>query len=78
MFKPKEDWNEATPQEIPHATYWPITVALGIALLFFGILTVYYISIAGFIIFLVGLGGWISDLFVETNSNSEEHSSHGS
>lgn len=70
MHKDDENWNEATPQDIPHATYWPIIVALGITLVFWGILTVYYISVAGLLVLAIGIGGWISDLREDLSFNN--------
>lgn len=78
MIKANEEWNNATPQDIPHATYWPVIVALGLSCMFWGILTVYYISIAGFLLFFVGVGGWINDLREELNVNSKEKPTDGS
>lgn len=78
MFQPEEDWNDATPQEIPHATYWPIVTALGLTFMFWGILTVYYMSIGGLLMFAAGVGGWISDLRDEINDQQNEESSNGS
>jgi hypothetical protein len=71
-FEPDETWSEAAPQEIPPFTYWPITVATGLTLFDWGIITLFPIFILGIIIFVIGLIGWIYELrevFYEENNN---------
>ncbi len=49
-----------TNVEMPTATAWPIVLALGIALLGAGLATHLALSAVGAVLFLLGLGGWIS------------------
>lgn len=56
------DWWVLPEEELPHPTYWPITLALGIVFAFWGIVTSYIISIVGVVLFIVALIGWLGDL----------------
>ncbi|HEY9793869.1 MAG TPA: cytochrome c oxidase subunit 4 [Candidatus Obscuribacterales bacterium] len=50
------------PERIPPPTVWPVTLALGITLLCFGIVTSWVMSAAGLIFFVLGVVGWFEDL----------------
>ncbi len=54
--------NFGKPQNIPHPTYWPIVLALGITLIFWGFVTYYLISILGVILLIIAMVGWIAIL----------------
>lgn len=47
---------------VPHPTYWPMVMALGIVGLGFGIVTSVIISIVGLVLFFLALFGWMGDL----------------
>jgi hypothetical protein len=49
--------------ELPIPTPWPIITALGVTLLLAGLVLTLVISLAGFIIGLVGAVGWFLDVF---------------
>ncbi|MEO6843719.1 MAG: hypothetical protein ABI184_01030, partial [Ginsengibacter sp.] len=53
---------KAKPEILPEPTYWPFFLAMGIAFLGWGLLTTWLISLAGFIILVVSLIGWINIL----------------
>ena len=53
---------KAKPEKLPKPTYWPFFLAMGIMFLAWGLLTIWIISVAGFIIFVIALAGWINDL----------------
>lgn len=55
-------WNRAAPAHLPPPTYWPAVLALGIVLLFWGLVSSPIISAVGLGLFALGLGGWIGDL----------------
>jgi hypothetical protein len=61
-FRPREGWSEPEPKELPRPTYAPATVAMGITLAAAGVVTSGYVSIAGGILFVLGLWHWIGDL----------------
>lgn len=60
--KEKKDWTKAQPEKLPSPTYWPFFLALGLAFLFWGILTSWIILSVGLLIFIVALIGWINNL----------------
>lgn len=53
---------KAKPEVLPEPTYWPFFLALGLVFLGWGLLTTWLISLAGFIIFVIALTGWINIL----------------
>ena len=56
------DWPQAKPGRLPKPTYWPFFLAVGLAFVFWGLLTTWVILGAGLLIFAVALGGWINIL----------------
>jgi len=61
----------ATPQELPPPTYFPFFVAMGTTFIFWGLVTSYWISAIGLLIFAIGIRGWIFDLINEKTRNDE-------
>lgn len=57
----KEDWIELH-EELPRPTYWPITMAVAITLIAFGIVNALLIIIIGIVLLVVALIGWIGDV----------------
>jgi hypothetical protein len=55
-------WAKPQPEKLPKPTVWPATLALGVTLLSFGIVTHWIMSIAGLGLFILGAGGWLGDL----------------
>lgn len=53
---------KAMPETLPEPTYWPFFLALGLVFLGWGLLTTWLISLAGFIILVASLTGWINIL----------------
>jgi hypothetical protein len=49
-------------EELPHPTYWPVTMALGITFSLWGIVTSWLVSAVGIILFILALIGWLGDL----------------
>lgn len=66
----KEEWMKAQPQELPKPTYYPFFLALGLIFLGWGILAGWIIGVAGFIIVVAALTGWINLLRHEAKRNS--------
>ncbi|NML65430.1 hypothetical protein HHL22_09460 [Hymenobacter sp. RP-2-7] len=56
------DWPKARPERLPKPTYWPFFLAVGLAFIFWGLLTTWVILAAGLLIFAISLGGWINIL----------------
>lgn len=53
---------KAKPEKLPEPTYWPFFLALGIMFMAWGLLTIWLISVAGLIVFIISLAGWINIL----------------
>ena len=53
---------KAKPEILPKPTYWPFFLALGIVFLGWGLLTTWLISVAGLIILITALSGWLNIL----------------
>jgi hypothetical protein len=49
--------------DLPTPTAWPIITAFGLTLVFFGLVTDYWVSAAGFVLTLIGTVGWFTDVF---------------
>ena len=62
----------ARPEKMPHPTYWPFFLALGVVMSFWGILTTFVITGMGILIFLVALSGWIANLLHKINTEDHE------
>jgi hypothetical protein len=67
----KPGWFELPPEELPHPTYWPVVLALGIILLVFGFVTTLVISGVGIVLFILAMAGWIGDMY---NAKGESES----
>ena len=61
-FPSHPDWERLPPAHLPHPTYWPVVLAFGIALLAWGIVTTFAITVIGLLLLALGLGGWIGEL----------------
>jgi hypothetical protein len=57
----KEGWVVLT-EELPRPTYWPITMAVALTLIAFGIVNSFLIIIIGIVLLIVALVGWIGDV----------------
>ncbi len=68
----EKDPHKAKPVDLPEPTYWPFFLAFGTTFLLWGILSSWLISAIGFIVFIIGLGGWMSDLYHELKNAEED------
>lgn len=66
---PDSQGSTPLPESIPRATIWPAVLALGIVASVWGVLTSLYLTVAGVIVSIVGIGGWIREIMLE-NSES--------
>ena len=67
----KQSKCKAQPEELPKPTYWPFFLAIGIVLIFWGIIASWVITGIGFILFSAALTGWIVDIYKELPKNKE-------
>jgi hypothetical protein len=47
---------------LPPPTIWPVTVASGVALAGFGLVTTEVVSIIGLLVMVWGINGWVQEL----------------
>ncbi len=52
----------ADPEEIPQPTFWPVFLAFGVLLLFWGLISSLIMSAIGALVVAVSVSGWVSDL----------------
>ncbi|HKI44310.1 MAG TPA: cytochrome c oxidase subunit 4 [Balneolales bacterium] len=77
----EESWNNAQPEHLPHPTYWPIILALGVTFFFWGFVTSIVISLVGIVVITIAMTGWVSVLreeFHHQNQQKESGDSNGS
>ena len=59
----REGWTPAKPDTLPRRrTAWPAAAALGILLIFFGVVTLWLVAIVGAALLLFAATGWIGEL----------------
>ena len=56
------DWGVPLPAEIPRPTYFPASMALGLTLLFWGLITSPVVLGAGVLVVTGSLIGWIGEM----------------
>lgn len=61
----RRGWSRPAPDVVPEPTYWPIVMGFGITFITWGLVTTYFISIVGLVLFGISLAGWIGDLLHE-------------
>ncbi|MEJ2635449.1 MAG: hypothetical protein P8184_09165 [Calditrichia bacterium] len=69
----QEGWLPPMPREaLPEPTYWPITLALGLMFLLWGIVTSTIFSAVGLVITVVAVRGWVHDIRMDHKKQSVE------
>jgi hypothetical protein len=58
----RDDWVSPPEQTIPQPTYAPAGMALGIAFIFFGLVTSYLFCAAGAVLMAISLKSWIGGM----------------
>lgn len=71
LLNDRTDWTTARPQKLPRPTYWPFFFAMGLALLGWGLLAGWIISVAGLLIMAYTLAGWITELRYESGEDKD-------
>jgi hypothetical protein len=56
-------WSVPRPEKLPHPTWVPAALALGIVFLLWGIATTWLISGVGFVLCALSLAQWIRELW---------------
>jgi hypothetical protein len=60
-------WEPLPDERLPRPTYFPAGLAMGTALIFWGLITLWVILLAGLALFIAALAGWISEICHERN-----------
>ena len=55
-------WEPLADERLPRPTYFPAGLAMGTALIFWGLITMWIILLAGIGLFIAALAGWISEI----------------
>ncbi len=58
----RSGWTVLPSEKLPEPGVWPVTMALGIAFLVWGLITSLIITGVGVALFVVALAGWIRDI----------------
>lgn len=62
-------WEVLPAERLPRPTYFPAGLAMGVAFLFWGLITSWVILLVGVALFTAALAGWITEI-------RHEHKSH--
>jgi hypothetical protein len=62
-------WQLLPDAPLPHPTYFPAGLAMGVAFIFWGLISNFIVSLVGIVLFAAALAGWITDI-------RHEHKSH--
>jgi len=58
----RDDWVTPPEQTIPHPTYAPAGLSLGVAFVLFGLVTSYLFCAAGVVLMAIALKSWIGGM----------------
>ena len=56
------DWESLPHQHLPHPTYFPAGLAMGVTFLFWGLITSWVVIAVGLALFGASLAGWITEI----------------
>ena len=55
-------WQVLPDTPLPHPTYFPAGLAMGVAFLFWGLITTWVVLAVGVALFVAALAGWITEI----------------
>ncbi len=71
LAEPEPDREPKEPEgEVSKPSFWPIVLALGVAMSLIGVITKIEVVIVGLVVVVVALGGWVLDARREYRSLS--------
>ena len=59
------EWEPLPAEHLPRPTYFPAGLAMGIAFLFWGLITSWVTFVVGLALFIASLAGWITEIRYE-------------
>src|ERR1700730_5540280 len=62
-------WQVLPDTPLPHPTYFPAGLAMGIAFVFWGLITTWVVWLVGVVLFIAALAGWITEIRHEYKSH---------
>jgi hypothetical protein len=62
---PRPEWEPLPTERLPPPTYFPAGLAMGIAFLFWGLITSWVTFVVGLALFIASLAGWITEIRYE-------------
>jgi hypothetical protein len=62
-------WQRLPDEPLPHPTYFPAGLAMGVAFIFWGLISNFVVSLVGLALFAAALAGWVTDIRHEHKSN---------
>jgi hypothetical protein len=61
----RQTWERLPAEHLPRPTYFPAGLAMGIAFLFWGLITSLVTFLVGLALFIASLAGWIAEIRYE-------------
>jgi hypothetical protein len=62
-------WQELPDEPLPHPTFFPAGLAMGVTFIFWGLISNWVVFLVGVALFAAALAGWITEI-------RHEHKSH--
>ena len=62
-------WQELPQEPLPHPTYFPAGLAMGVAFISWGLITQWVVFVVGVVLFAASLAGWITEIRHEYKSH---------
>jgi len=69
---PIEEWVKPMPEETPEPTFWPISLAMSIIFILWGLISTWVITAVGIVLFSISVRGWARDLLNEQSSDQRK------
>jgi hypothetical protein len=65
----KQNWTRLPHGRLPHPTYFPAGLAMGVTFFFWGLITSWVVMLVGGVLFAASLAGWITEIRNERKRN---------
>ena len=62
-------WQALPDEPLPHPTYFPAGLAMGVAFISWGLITTWVVFVVGVVLFAASLAGWITEICHEYESH---------